>query len=310
MSQSNRFHMSENNSCFHCSKRIPSITTTIIMMLGIVFLVSENIILNPVTFAETNYLSEKKDTVLEKDLKVGKIQWLETSYPEMGTGVVRINDSDMNLNPEKIDFFEIKTWSEFDTKGINLVMTETGVDTGLFEGTVFFSITQESSGHRLQVTSGDTIRAQYNDNTLPRSYLNVDELEIIATSTIGNAHNPCLSQKCGYGVFLSIVDEFDNTLNNVYVNQQIQIKTSLANGENKDQPFVYFVQIKNSENVVIYLESISGVLSPGQSFSPALSWIPTEPGSFVATAFVWHSTENATPLRPVISTTIDITTNN
>ena len=303
MSQSNRIDFSRNNLYFHSLKRILNATAITTIMLSIFFLASENVIPNPIIFAETG------DFLEEKDLELGKIQWLETSYSEMGTGIVRINDPDMNLNPEKIDFFEIDVWSEMDTKGINLAMTETGVDKGIFEGTVFFSITQKSSGHRLQITSGDTISAQYNDNTLPDSYLDINELEIIATSTIGNAENPCLYQQCGYGLSLRVVDEFGNTLNDVYLNRQIQIMTDLANGEHKDQPFVYFIQIKNKENLVVYLKSISGVLSPGQSFSPSLSWIPTEPGPFVATAFVWHSTENATPLRPAISATIDISKN-
>jgi hypothetical protein len=32
-----------------------------------------------------------------------------------------------------------------------------------------------------------------------------------------------------------------------------------------------------------------GSLSSGQSFSPALSWIPSEAGAYTATAFVWES---------------------
>jgi hypothetical protein len=35
----------------------------------------------------------------------------------------------------------------------------------LFEGTVFFTVSNESSGHRLRVSEGDTVTAEYEDNT-------------------------------------------------------------------------------------------------------------------------------------------------
>ena len=114
----------------------------------------------------------------------GKIQWLEASYPASGTGVVRVVDPDMNWNPEAVDNFDVDVWSDSDASGIDLTMTETNSSTGIFEGTVFFSTTDESSGHRLRVAEGDTITAEYEDNTLPEPYTIQDELDITETSTI------------------------------------------------------------------------------------------------------------------------------
>ena len=114
----------------------------------------------------------------------GKIQWLEASYPDSGTGVVRVVDPDMNWNPEAVDNFDVDVWSDSDAGGIDLTVTETNSSTGIFEGTVFFSTTDESSGHRLRVASGDTITAEYEDNTLPKPYTIQDELDITSTSMI------------------------------------------------------------------------------------------------------------------------------
>jgi len=44
----------------------------------------------------------------------------------------------------------------------------------------------------------------------------------------------------------------------------------------------------------------------GQSFSPALSWIPTQAGTYTATAFVWESVDNPTALSPPVSTTVTV----
>ncbi len=116
---------------------------------------------------------------------IGEVQWLEASYPASGIGVIRIIDPDMNLNPEAVDNFDVDVWSDSDAGGIDLTVTETNEATGIFEGAVFFTTTNESSGHRLRVSEGDTITAEYEDNTLPDPYTTADELDITGTSVIG-----------------------------------------------------------------------------------------------------------------------------
>ena len=41
---------------------------------------------------------------------IGEVQWLEASYPASGTGVVRVIDPDMNLDPEAVDNFDADVW--------------------------------------------------------------------------------------------------------------------------------------------------------------------------------------------------------
>ena len=125
------------------------------------------------------------DTVIGSSLirwNIGEVQWLEASYPASGTGVLRIIDPDMNLNPESVDNFKVAVYSDSDSGGIALTVNETNEATGIFEGTVFFTITDGSSGHRLRVAEGDTVTAEYGDNTLPNPYTTADELDITATN--------------------------------------------------------------------------------------------------------------------------------
>ena len=114
----------------------------------------------------------------------GKVKWLESSYPASGTGVVRVIDPDMNLDPEAVDNFDVDVWSDSDAGGIDLTVTETNEATGIFEGTVFFTVTDESSGHRLRVAGEDTVTAEYEDNTLPIPYTHADELDIVDNAII------------------------------------------------------------------------------------------------------------------------------
>ena len=120
----------------------------------------------------------------------GKVQWLEDSYPATGTGVVRVIDPDMNLDSEKIDNFAVDVWSDSDVTGVDLTVTETNEATGIFEGTIFFTTSDESSGHRLRVAEGETVTAEYEDHTLPDPYTTADELGIISTSRIQGNYNP------------------------------------------------------------------------------------------------------------------------
>jgi hypothetical protein len=234
---------------------------------------------------------------------IGEVQWLEASYPASGTGVIRVIDADMNLDPEAIDNFDVDAWSDSDAGGIDLTVTETNEATGIFEGTVFFTTTNESSGHRLRVAEGDTVTAEYEDNTLPEPYTTADELDITATSLIGTVVPPLERAPAAN---LRTVDAFGNSLTSVSVDQQVQISAELANGQDREQSFAYLVQVQDGNGVTVSLAWITGSLSAGQSFSPALSWIPTESGSYTATAFVWESVDNPTALSPPVSTTISV----
>ena len=116
---------------------------------------------------------------------IGEVRWLESSYPASGTGVVQVIDPDLNINPEAVDNFDINVWSDTDAGGIDLTVTETDEATGIFAGTVAFSTDIESSGHRLRITEGDTVTAEYEDRTLPGPYTLRDDLDITATTLIG-----------------------------------------------------------------------------------------------------------------------------
>ena len=102
------------------------------------------------------------------------VQWLEANYPANGQGVIRVNDADMNLDPEAIDNIAVDVWSDNDPNGTTVTATETDIETGIFEATVFFSTSAPSSGHRLNVATGNTVTAEYEDNTLPTAANTLD----------------------------------------------------------------------------------------------------------------------------------------
>lgn len=234
---------------------------------------------------------------------IGEVQWLEASYPALGGGVVRVIDPDMNWNPESVDSFDINVWSDSSTGGITLSVTETNEATGIFEGTVTFTTTQGSSGSRLNVNEGDTVTAEYEDNTLPDPFSRSDEQGVTATASIGTIVPPLERAPIGN---LQAIDAFGNSLDTVQVDQQVQIEADIANNQDRNQKFAYLVQIQDANGVTVSLSWIGGDLTPEQSLSSSVSWIPEAIGEYTVTAFAWESIANPTALSPPITTIISV----
>ena len=254
-----------------------------------------------------SYEFSEDETVFTSSIirwNIGDVQWLEPSYPAVGTGVLRVLDPDMNLNPEAVDNFDVNVASSTDASGITLTVTETNEATGIFEGTVSFTTTGGSSGHRLRVSEGDTVTADYADGTLPSPYTSNDSISITSTTIIGTIIPPLERAPASN---LRIVNTFGNEIDTVAVDQQVQITADLSNGQNRDQDFAYLVQIQDGDGITVSLAWISGSLSSGQSFSPSASWTPTEVGTFSVTTFVWESIDKPTALSPPLS--IDVIVN-
>ena len=76
---------------------------------------------------------------------------------------------------------------------------------------------------------------------------------------------------------------------NIIVNQQVQITAKITNTQENIQDFVYIVQIKDENDIVVKLGWITGSLTKYQSFSPSLSWTPKQSGVYSAEIFVWDS---------------------
>ena len=230
---------------------------------------------------------------------VGEVQWLEASHAATGSGIVRVIDPDMNINPDAVDSLEIVAYSETFVGGIDLTVTETREASGIFEGTVEFDPNTASQGHRLQVTEGDIITAVYEDVTLPDD----DSLEITATTLIGSIVPPLERAPASNP---AIVDAFGNSLASVSADQQVQITADITSGQDRDQDFAFLVQIQNEDEVTVALSWITGTLGAGATFNAAQSWTPSETGSYTATIFVWESVSNPTALSPQLSITIDV----
>lgn len=83
---------------------------------------------------------------------------------------------------------------------------------------------------------------------------------------------------------------------NINVNQQVQVSADITNKQDKNQDFVYIVQILDQNNVPVQLTWIKASFKSQQVFSPALSWVTDKPGTYTAQIFLWDSIQNADAL--------------
>ena len=145
-----------------------------------------------------------------------KIRWDKSYYLPNDVGVVMVTADEMNQDNAKQDSFVIHVWSDTDHTGIQTTVTETAVDSGVFEETIFFSPDGKSNGTRLLVE--DAVYAEYKfsinsarikDNvSLDESYVidsrnNLNPNECWVQDDDGNL-SPCKIDDGGYGMAIGL----------------------------------------------------------------------------------------------------------
>tara|TARA_Y100000590_G_scaffold319573_1_gene361675 strand:+ start:211 stop:1392 length:1182 start_codon:yes stop_codon:yes gene_type:complete len=236
-----------------------------------------------------------------------KIQWnkgdLKILDANQDSAKIKLFDRDMNLNPESVDTVNIDIFSENDSAGINIEIIETEENSGIFEGTITITQTDQSSGDRLYALPDSEITAKYSDRTLPRPFTTSDELDIFATYKIFS-DTPSIErlQVSQTGILTPIGEPMQNF--NIYSTGMFfsEIENTLDHPQN----FVYIVQIKDEKNDVVSLSWISGQIMSSQKLTASVSWTPQESGKYSIDRFIWSSMKDAIPLSDLITKSITI----
>ena len=232
----------------------------------------------------------------------GTIKFSQDVFHTNDSVQINVIDSDLNLNPEIIDTVILEIFSDSDNGGIQVVAMETSERSGNFIATINLS-TNTSSGNRLYAIPGDTIIAKYTDHTLPKPFSKSDSQNIETSAIVDYSISPINRIQTSP---ISLSDGFGNPITSLLSETQIQIVGTIENQINYDQEFIYFFQIKNSDNSIISLSWIQGKLSPNQILDISQSWIPKNSGNYVLETYVWNSLNELIPLSPPNTTIITI----
>jgi len=228
---------------------------------------------------------------------IGDVRFLKSDYSIGETATIRVVDLDMNLNPEAVDQFEVQVSSDSDVAGILVKVIETSEDSGMFEASISFTQSQSSSGNRLFVVPGDSVRVKYDDYTLPTPYSISDNLEIssqakfvsnIPSTDRITIKNNVISDSSGELIFAP------------KANNQLQIVGAVHNNQEYEQDFVFIIQIKETDGTIVSLSWIGGQLSANQDLVVSQSWSPTKSGNYSIETFVWSSLSEPVPLSDIL----------
>jgi len=214
---------------------------------------------------------------------------------------IKLFDRDMNLNPESIDTINIDVFSENDNAGVNIEITETTEDSGIFEGVISITKDDHSSANHLYALPDSQITAKYTDRTLPKPYNTNDDLDILAqeivVSNIPTTERLTMNE-------LKILSQNGELIERLDVGQTGMIFSNVKNVIDYSQEFTYIIQIKNEDNNVVSLSWVTGEVMSSQELGMSVSWMPQEPGKYSIDRFVWNSIKGSIPLTDTVFTEI------
>jgi hypothetical protein len=234
----------------------------------------------------------------------------KNSYSITDEAKITIRDRDASRNPDGPDTILVKIKSDTDQAGLTINMREVDSNSGIFEERFFFTIDDISSGNRLKVSDGDTISVRYTDNTLPDpaklsgdGVMTLDVKDVIATSVFGKQVPPLERAQASEPV---LVDASGVSITQAFTGQQVIIQSEVLNAQTKKQPFVYIVQVKDSNGVTVSLSWIAAELPANDSLKVTQSWLPLTSGGYRVEIFVWESINTPNALSPARSMNVQV----
>tara|TARA_Y100000590_G_scaffold10711_1_gene13199 strand:- start:177 stop:1358 length:1182 start_codon:yes stop_codon:yes gene_type:complete len=242
-------------------------------------------------FADGVILSESAEIEWNKgDLRISDVS------EDFAT--IKLFDMDMNLNPESVDTVDVDVFSDDDSAGISLEISETTEDSGIFEGLVSITKNDQSSGNRLYALPDSKISAKYSDRTLPSPYNTNDEIDIFANEII--ISNISTTERLTMEG-LEILGQTGDPIEELSIGQTGMIFSKVKNSLDFSQDFTYIVQIKDENDDVVSLSWVTGQIIPSQELGMSVSWIPEKLGKYSVERFVWNSIKHAIPLTETVS---------
>ena len=100
---------------------------------------------------------------------IGSMYWKQEIISPNSFVDIYVHDDDMNKKeyPNFADKFTIYVWSDSSPSGLEILVVETGVYSGIFKGRVFIADSGDTAKNRLVSMPGDTVYAKYVDFTMP-----------------------------------------------------------------------------------------------------------------------------------------------
>jgi hypothetical protein len=180
-------------------------------------------------------------------------------------------------------------------------LTETGPGTGVFKG--LFKMPSQicnQDGTALISPIGGTVEAWYHDFRDEFGRSNVFSSTVVIPAKTQYATQPTTTsiQYKTISKSTQITDQSGRPfLQNPHVGQIINFKSMISNKYNSNyQKISYIVQIKDSDNKVVFLKWTEDNLVNLSTTNEEIHWTPPSPGVYSAEVYVWNGMDSLVPL--------------
>ncbi|MDE1844855.1 MAG: peptidase [Thaumarchaeota archaeon] len=181
-------------------------------------------------------------------------------------------------------------------------LTETGPGTGVFKG-IFKMPSWICSEDKTKLISpvGGNVQAWYHDfrDKYGRSVIIGSNVAVPAKTQPTDIINPSVPKitKPLISVSTQVSDHSGRPLlQSPHVGQTINFNSMISNKYQNSQKISYIIQIKDSNNKVIFLKWSDSNLVNLSATNQAISWVPSLPGVYSAEVYIWDGMDSLVPL--------------
>ncbi len=181
-------------------------------------------------------------------------------------------------------------------------LTETGPSTGVFKG-IFKMPSWICSEDKTTLISpiGGNVQAWYHDfrDKYGRSVV-VGSTVVIPTKTSSTSLTSSYVPQVTMQTVSASTQISDHTgrplLQSPHVGQTVNFNSMISNKYQNSQKISYIVQIKDSNNKVIFLKWLDSNIVNLSTTNEAISWVPVVPGVYSAEIYIWNGMDSLVPL--------------
>jgi len=212
---------------------------------------------------------------------------------------ITISDPDANRNPDIADSLtDIRTFSDSDQVGEEFSALETGPNTGVFR--MSFQTSGSSQGGAITVDQGDAVTVEYTDDYPADFEEEENDKDFEFSVLIG-----------GTGGEVTVIppaaeDVSGNPVSEINAGKQVILTTTVTNVNAQSQPFVALIEVRDSNDITVYLAWQTGTLPANGKADIGLSWTPDFADSYEVRTFAISSLSNPQILSEISSSQITV----
>ncbi len=241
-----------------------------------------------------------------------KLSFDRQFYYSIDKAEIRLEEPDANRDPYAREKVTVLLWSDTDTAGMRLVLVESDVNTGIFEGAV--DLNHGSSEHNmlqsLRVTDNDRIFVRYLDDTLPypvrlgADNITTVEMRYVTAEAVFGTGIPARER---FKVSKpEIITQFGEQIRVLSFGSKLAVKVELLNRQPLAQEFVCIAQVKYSDGTVATISMVASELASSTRAIVTLPWTPDKQGTYRIEVFVLDSISKPVALAPVQVLEVDV----